>query len=97
MPASVSRVAEAWPLLPPHIRESILTLVDASVQINGSQVSRSEGIYCNHKIEPDRFKHLARVLAIRCRHIIQGCLRGEEWQDADEAFFQVIAEELAGL
>jgi hypothetical protein len=27
----VARLAEAWPNLPPHIREAILTLVDAGV------------------------------------------------------------------
>jgi hypothetical protein len=29
-----------------------------------------------------------------CRHIIQGCLREEEWQDADREFFDVIAPHL---
>jgi len=29
LPAAVARVAEAWPSLSPHIREAILTLVDA--------------------------------------------------------------------
>ena len=28
-PAAVARIAEAWPGLPAHIREAILTLVDA--------------------------------------------------------------------
>lgn len=29
VPASIRYIAERWHLLPPHIRESILTLVDA--------------------------------------------------------------------
>lgn len=36
----------------------------------------------------------ARALALRlareCRHIVQGCLREDEWRDADEAFAEVI-------
>lgn len=30
LPAAVVRIATAWPRLPPHIRESIVTLVDAA-------------------------------------------------------------------
>jgi hypothetical protein len=32
-------IAECWPNLPPHIRESILTLVDASVTSQSSETS----------------------------------------------------------
>lgn len=38
-----------------------------------------------------RRERLAMQLAQACRYIIQGCLREEEWQDADEEFFDVIA------
>jgi hypothetical protein len=37
---------------------------------------------------------LAQRMARACRHVVQGCLREEEWLDADEAFFEII---LAGL
>jgi hypothetical protein len=33
-------------------------------------------------------------LAQQCRSIVQGCLREEEWQDADHAFYGVIKESL---
>ena len=97
IPPSVSRIADAWPLLPPHIREAILTLVDAAVQINGSQVSRQTLDYEGKDKEWDRFRGFARVLAIRCRAVVQDCLWEEEWHDADEAFCEVITEGLAGL
>jgi hypothetical protein len=34
-------------------------------------------------------------IARRCRHIIQACLREEEWRDADREFYRVCREELA--
>jgi hypothetical protein len=37
---------------------------------------------------------LALRLARRCRHIIQACLREEEWQDADREFYLIIREGL---
>ncbi len=33
-------------------------------------------------------------IARRCRHVIQGCLREEEWRDADMAFYRVCREEI---
>ncbi|APW58643.1 hypothetical protein [Paludisphaera borealis] len=33
-------------------------------------------------------------MARRCRHIIQACLREEEWSDADREFYRVCREEL---
>ena len=36
----------------------------------------------------------AKRLARDCRYIIQGCLRGEEWQDADQELFDIIAPHL---
>ena len=37
---AVVRIAEAWPSLPPHICEAILTLVDAGDASRGLQVTR---------------------------------------------------------
>jgi hypothetical protein len=34
-------------------------------------------------------------IARRCRHIIQACLREEEWGDADREFYRICREELA--
>jgi hypothetical protein len=36
-------------------------------------------------------------IAQRCRHIIQACLREEEWRDADREFYRVAREELERL
>jgi hypothetical protein len=42
----------------------------------------------------DRLHALALRMARACRHVVQGCLREEEWLDADEAFFEIILAEL---
>ena len=42
----------------------------------------------------DRLHALAIRMARACRRVVQGCLREEEWRDADEEFCRVI---LAGL
>ena len=37
--------------------------------------------------------HRAAIgMARRCRHIIQACLREEEWSDADFEFYMIIRE-----
>lgn len=36
-------------------------------------------------------------IARRCRHIIQACLREEEWDDADREFYLIAREELEEL
>ena len=36
-------------------------------------------------------------MAQRCRRIVQGCLREEEWRDCDQEFFAIILEELQRL
>jgi hypothetical protein len=33
-------------------------------------------------------------MAVRCRRVVQVCLREEEWIDADREFYQIIREEL---
>ena len=33
-------------------------------------------------------------IARRCRHIVQACLREEEWADADREFYKVARDEL---
>jgi len=39
---------------------------------------------------------LARKTAIQCRHVIESCLREEEWRDADE-FYEIIRQALLEL
>lgn len=41
-----------------------------------------------------RLHAAALRIARRCRHIVQGCLREEEWADADHEFYVVILEEM---
>jgi len=36
-------------------------------------------------------------IARRCRHVIQACLREDEWADADREFYRICREELAGF
>ena len=39
----------------------------------------------------DPIIHAAAIkMARQCRHIVQGCLREEEWVDADLEFYRVI-------
>ena len=37
---------------------------------------------------------LALRLARACRRVVQGCLREEEWHDADAEFFRIIRKGL---
>lgn len=48
-------------------------------------------------IETTWLREAALRIARRCRHIVQGCLREEEWADADQEFYAVILEELRQL
>jgi hypothetical protein len=36
-------------------------------------------------------------IARRCRHIVQACLREEEWGDADREFYLIARQELEAL
>lgn len=44
--------------------------------------------------EPENLEALSRRLAGQCRHVVQACLREEEWLDADQEFSSITA---AGL
>jgi hypothetical protein len=83
--ASMACIADAWPVLPPHIREAILTLVDAGAHSHCNATSPFGG----------PVKGLAWRIARQCRGIVQGCLRADEWGDADREFFAVLSEGLA--
>ena len=43
----------------------------------------------------DRLTHETAIrIARRCRHIVQACLREEEWAEADREFYRVARQEL---
>ncbi|MBX9653887.1 hypothetical protein K2Y11_09760 [bacterium] len=91
LPDSVRRIADAWSCLSPNIREAILTLVDAG-RITIGRHNHREIETARDDRRDDR---LTWRLARECRSIIQGCLREEEWRNADLAFFDVIQAGLA--
>ena len=98
LPPDLARIADAWTALPPHIREAILTLVGAGL---GSSVAGLAGTPFPQET-PDSLtrtgiEKVARRIAKKCRHIVQACLREEEWLDADAEFFRVISSSLNEL
>lgn len=94
LPPAVARIADAWPSLPPHIREAIRTLVDAASAANRAG---SPGLQRNLDRASVVTDEAAWRMAQECRSIVQSCLREEEWQDADREFFGVIHEGLAAV
>jgi hypothetical protein len=94
IPPDVVRIADAWAVLPPHIREAILTLVDAAVPTD-RLASRQVGAHL--ELASDAADKVAWRIAQECRGIVQACLREEEWQDADREFFSVVAKGIAEL
>jgi hypothetical protein len=86
----LQRVITSWDASPEAIRVAMLALI-------GTVAPRRKG---SSPPAPRRQKVLdetARRLARECRALVQGCLREEEWQDADREFFAVIAAGLAAL
>ena len=83
LPPAITRIVVAWPNLPPHIRDAIGTLVEASGQCLPPRAEDALSLSSAEK---------ARQAAEQCRGIIQPCLREEEWQDAEEEFFRVICQ-----
>ena len=47
-----------------------------------------------HLPTDDRTHQTAIRIALRCRHVIQVCLREEEWPDADREFYRIIRQGL---
>lgn len=39
-------------------------------------------------------REVAMRIAVRCRWVVQACLREEEWADADREFYLIVREEL---
>jgi len=50
----------------------------------------------NQSTRPEIHDAAIRI-ARRCRHIIQSCLREEEWGDADREFYLIARQELEAL
>lgn len=93
LPPAVARIADAWPLLPLHIREAIQTLVDAALPVDQARSPSGRAMGRESIIEDEAAWRMAQ----ECRSIVQACLREEEWQDADREFFGVIREGLAAV
>ena len=85
-PPAVLHIARAWSDLPPHVRDAIMTLVDAAVASPNSWQSAST------LIDLGAAEGLAWRVARRCREVVQSCLREEEWADADQEFFRIISD-----
>ena len=81
--ADLQFIAQGWPQLPEAVRTAITMLVKTNV----SNVQDLESVA---KERQKRREELAMRLAQDCRCIVQGCLREEEWQDADHEFYDVI-------
>lgn len=45
----------------------------------------------------NKLETTAQRLAMACRRVIQGCLREEEWRDADNEFTAIILNGLKSL
>jgi hypothetical protein len=98
---AVAQIAAAWPGLPPHIRDAILTLVDAGKTRNEGAAPLTS--LCLRSVPdclpqgPPDTREIAWQLAQQCRSIVQACLREEEWQDADREFCDVISQGIIAM
>ncbi len=80
----LQRVISGWSKLPEAMRTTVMVLVDTVVpQAEGSSAPAE---HCRRDLD-----EIAWRLARDCRQIVQGCLREEEWQDADQEFLSIIA------
>jgi hypothetical protein len=80
-------VMSGWNRLPDAVRAAITMLIRANVP----------DLTDPEKLPEDRPRHreeTAIQIARDCRYVIQGCLREEEWQDADEEFYDLIVPHL---
>jgi len=97
-PPELVRIADAWPALLPHIREAILTLADAGLDVDrASSADEPSSETTTTSLTRYDFDEVARRVAKECRYIVQACLREEEWQDAEEEFVELIADGIAEL
>ncbi len=93
LPPAVAKIVDAWPFLPPHIREAIQTLADAGLPADCDMGPPNNCAPLRAHVLTDE---AAWRIAKECRGIVQACLREEEWPDADREFFGVIRAGLPG-
>jgi hypothetical protein len=74
MLAAVTHISQVWPDLRPHIREAILTLVDADrINCHGNSIAGDSTVRRSKDINS-----LASRFTKERHHVIQRCLREEE-------------------
>jgi hypothetical protein len=81
--ADLQRVIAAWDALPQAIRAAVMAVI-------GTVAPRTDHSPLLAQQSRAGLGDTARRLARECREIVQGCLREEEWQDADQEFAKVI-------
>lgn len=94
LPPAVARIADAWLILPPHIREAIQTLVDAALPVERAGASGGNFPERSSTVVTEE---VAWRMAQECRGVVQCSLREEEWQDADRELFAVIRSSLKDI
>jgi hypothetical protein len=83
--AELQRVIETWDALPEVIRIAVMALVGTVVpRLGGSPVPTQ---WSRTAVDATAWR-----LARDCREIVQGCLREEEWHEADREFFGIISK-----
>jgi len=83
--ADLQRVVASWGAMPDAIRIAVMALA-------GTVVLRRDGPPVPTQRSRSAEDAIAWRRARECREVVQGCLREEEWQDADREFFEVIAK-----
>ena len=81
--ADLHRVISSWDALPQAIRTAVMAVIGTVVSHADNSSSHAQGGRAS-------LDETARRIARECRGIVQGCLREEEWLDADGEFFKVI-------
>lgn len=80
-------VLSGWHKLPKAVQSAIAMLIRANVPDLAESGSAAQ-----HRGRER--EEIAMQIARDCRYIIQSCLREEEWQDADQEFYEVIVSYL---
>ncbi len=83
-------VIDGWVQLPAAVKTAVTMLIRANVADLPEADQEAQDCLSDRE-------GLAMQIAQGCRYIIQGCLREEEWQDADEEFCAVITSHLSRL
>ena len=84
--ADLQRIIAAWDALPQAIRVAVMAVI-ATVASATDHSPLAQG-------NRPGLDEIARRTARKCRQEVQGCLREEEWLDADQEFFDIIISEM---